>query len=360
MTGAVAVHLCRGREWRGGERQVGLLVQTLAWRSEFRQHLVAGRGSTLVKAMVSAGPPVTPVPWTTAYDPRALVGTLTLVRELRALHRGEILLHAHDSHSLAIGILVARLLRLPCIATRRSVTAPGLLWRLPDRVIAISGAVEDSLRSAGVAPSRIVRIPSAVSLSALASVPAHRFRTRKRWGLPVIVAAGAMTAEKGHGTLIEALGLLRRRVPEAELVLVGDGPQRADLEALAEQRGLTGRVRFYGAKRDALSLIGAANVLAQPSLREALGTTVLEAMALGTPVVATRTGGLAELLADGAGLLVTPGDPWDLAEALERVLTDPLLRGAMVRQARARVIEYDAPGVADRVAQVYRSALQLT
>ena len=58
MTGAVAVHLCRGREWRGGERQVGLLVQTLAWRSEFRQHLVAGRGSTLVKAMVSAGPPV--------------------------------------------------------------------------------------------------------------------------------------------------------------------------------------------------------------------------------------------------------------------------------------------------------------
>jgi glycosyltransferase involved in cell wall biosynthesis len=360
MRGAVAVHLCRGREWRGGERQVGLLVQTLAWRSTFLQHLVAGRGSALANTLGAAGPAVTPVPWTTAYDPRALLAILTRVRQLRALHRGEILLHAHDSHALAMGILVARLLHLPCVATRRSVTAPGLLWQLPDWVIAISGAVEDALRAAGVAPSRIVRIPSAVSLSALTRIRPHRFHTPRQAAVPVIVAAGAMTAEKGHGILIEALGLLRRRVPEAALALVGDGPARAELEALAHRRGLAGRIRFHGEKGDASNLIRAANVLAQPSLREALGTTVLEAMALGTPVVATRTGGLTELLADGAGLLVSPGDPWDLAEALERVLTDPLLRAAMVHQAHARVQEYDAPGVADRVAQVYRSALRMT
>lgn len=359
MRGAVAVHVCRGREWRGGERQVGLLVQMLAWRSGYLQHLVAGRGSRLASSLSPAGPPVTPVAWTTAHDPRALLGIFTQIRHLRDAHRGQILIHAHDSHALALAILVARALSIPCIATRRSVTAPGLLWQLPDRVIAISHAVENALLSGGVAPSRIVRIPSAVSLAAMTRVSPRGFHTPDG-GAPVIAAVGAMTAEKGHGTLIEAFGLLRKRVPEAVLVLVGDGPVRADLEALVERRGLAGQVRFHGESNDALGVIGTANVLAQPSLREALGTTVLEAMALGTPVVATRTGGLEELLADGAGLLVAPGDPWELAEGLERVLTDALLRAAMVHEARARVVEYDAPTVADRVARVYRSALQMT
>lgn len=358
MRGAVAVHLCRGREWRGGERQVQLLIRTLAWRSGFLQHLVTGRGSTLARVLGTEGPPLTAVPWLSAYDPRALIGLFGCLRGLAPRHRHDMILHAHDSHALAAGLIAARLFRIPCIATRRSTTAPGRLWRLPDRVIAISGAVREALCSAGVGPGRIVVVPSAVSLSALARVPVRRFRTRTRRAIPVILAAGALTEEKGHHTLIEALALLRQRVPGVALVLVGEGPARPELEALVRRLGLERRVRFHGERRDATPFIRAAQVLAQPSLREALGTTVLEAMALGTPVVATRSGGLAELLGDGAGLLVPPADPKALAEGLERVLTDPLLRGAMVHEARVRVRDYDAPGVADRVAEVYRSALR--
>lgn len=355
MRGALVVHLCRGREWRGGERQVRLLIRTLAWRSGFQQCLITARGSTLAREAATGGPPLHAVPWRRAWDPRALAGSLPHVHRLRAKHRRELLLHAHDSHALVLGLLLARFLGLPLVATRRSVTPPGRLWALPDRVIAISRAVEAALRAAGVSAERIVRIPSAISLAGLAHISPER--REARGSVPIIVAAGALTPEKDHRTLIEALALLGRTVPEAVLVLVGDGPERARLEGLARERRVTGQVRFVGERPEALSFIAAAHVFAQPSQREALGTAVLEAMALGTPVVACRTGGLVDLLEGGAGLLTEPADPVALAESLERALTDSLLRGALIHEARARVREYDAPRVADRVAAVYRSAL---
>ena len=151
MTGAVAVHLCRGREWRGGERQVQLLIRTLARDSGFVQQLVTARNSRLASAVGSEGPPVVGVPWRSPWDPRALLQTVSHLRRLRDRHRRDLLLHAHDSHALLIGLLAARFLGLPLVATRRSVTPPGRAWRLPDRVIAISTAVEEALRAARVA-----------------------------------------------------------------------------------------------------------------------------------------------------------------------------------------------------------------
>jgi glycosyltransferase involved in cell wall biosynthesis len=143
-------------------------------------------------------------------------------------------------------------------------------------------------------------------------------------------------------------------------VLAGDGPERASLTALARRLSLDEAVRFEGERADATALIRGADVLVQPSRREALGTAVLEAMALGTPVVASAVGGLAELLGDGAGLLVPPGNAVAFAEAIERVLVDPRLGNSLACEARARAERYDALEVADRVAQVYRSALQTT
>jgi glycosyltransferase involved in cell wall biosynthesis len=298
------------------------------------------------------------VAWKLGLDPRGLSSLWALLRRLQRTHKRDIVLHAHDSHALALAAIPARALGIPLIATRRSMTPPGRLWRLPDRVIAISNAVEQVLRRVGVEPARIIRIPSAVSLADMAKISIESHGPGPGDGVPVVLAVGALSAEKGHATLIEALPLLRREVPRAHLVVVGDGPERRRLEALARQLRITGGVRFLGDRPTASSLICAAQVLAQPSHREALGTAVLEAMALGTPVVATATGGLVELLGEGAGLLVPPGDPEALAESLARVLTDALLRAALVHEARARVADYDSPGVADRVAEVYRSALR--
>jgi glycosyltransferase involved in cell wall biosynthesis len=360
MRGAVAVHVCRGREWRGGERQVRLLVQTLAGRSSLLQHIVTRKGSPLATALDPAGPRVHPASWELALDPRALHTLVHLLRQLRRRHGGDILLHAHDSHALAIALLAGALLRLPVVATRRSASPPGRLWRLPRRVIAISSSVQQALGASGVPASRVVQIPSAVSLADLSHTPEEPLPPTRGADGPVVLAVGAQTAEKGHTALITALRVLQTSVPDAHVVLVGNGPERPRLERRARELRLQDRVHFLGELPSAAHLIRSAQVLAQPSVREGLGTTVLEAMALGTPVVATATGGLVELLQGGAGCLVPPGNPDALAEALARVLTDALFRAAMVHEARARVARYDAPTVADQVAEVYRSALRTT
>ncbi|HTS87682.1 MAG TPA: glycosyltransferase [Gemmatimonadales bacterium] len=356
MSSLSVVHLSRGREWRGGERQVRLLVQTLATRG-VEQSLITARGSILAREVAGGGPPPRGVPWRTAWDPRALAGTLRHIRRIRAARQPGLVLHAHDSHALAVALAAAGWFRLPVVATRRSVTTPGRLWRKPIRVIALSRAVETALLAAGVPPERIVQVPSAVALETLAQVrPAAELPTNPR-GPRLVVAVGALTREKGHHLLIEAQALVQHALPDALLAIIGDGPERRRLEALARRHGLADRVRFLGARPDATALMAAAGVLAQPSVREALGTTVLEAMALGIPVVSSGSGGLVELLAGGAGVLVPPDDPPALAAALIRVLTDQELRRATIRTARARVREYDALGVADRVVAVYRSAL---
>jgi glycosyltransferase involved in cell wall biosynthesis len=358
MSRVVVAHLCRGREWRGGERQVRLLIKTLGRRQEFHQHLFTGRGSVLAKSLADGNGSLVEIPWRAAWDPRAFGLALIGLRHLHAAHPRDLVLHAHDSHALAVGVVAARLLRMPLIATRRSDTVPGRLWRCPNRVIALSSSVEQALLDGGVALSRIVRIPSAVSLDELSRAPGQPQGARA--GDSVLIAVGALTPEKDHATLVRALAALRVRLPSARLVLVGDGPERDSLAALARRLSLGDAVRFAGERADAAALIRGADVLVQPSRREALGTAVLEAMALGTPVVASAVGGLAELLGDGAGLLVPPGNAVAFADAIERALTDPPLADTLTRSARARAGRYDAPEVADRVAQVYRSALQTT
>lgn len=338
------VHLCRGREFRGGERQVRILVRALQAGGAGDQELLTAAGAAL--ALATRGElAVHEAPWTTALDPRAVTA---LFRRCRRAPRPA-LLHAHDSHALMLALAAGSRYRIPVVATRRSVTRPGLLWRRPARVIAISGAVERALREGGVRPERISPVASAVNLTELAAA-----RTTPA-APPTIVSAGALTREKGHATLLAAFARLGPAAREARLVLVGDGPLRGALLRQAAGLGLGERVVLNGGWPDAVPWLAAATAVVQPSLREALGTAVLEAMALGVPVVASETGGLIELLRDGAGLLVPPGDAAALAAALERLLADRGLRSRLTAAAAERVQDYDVPRMADRVAQVYRS-----
>jgi glycosyltransferase involved in cell wall biosynthesis len=352
MTEPFPVQLCRGAEYRGGERQVALLVRSLPGPQ--RPPLLTGRATALGQALAAESFPVYPVPWRLAWDPRTLPAMLAVVQPWCRAHHDRVVLHAHDSHALVLGLALAWLCNVPLVATRRSMTRPGPLWRKPTRVVAISAAVATQLVRAGVPPTRIIQIPSAVPRADLLRAAA----TRRPGDHLRIVAVGALTAEKGHRDLIAAFADLSPRFPTAELVLVGDGPERGSLERAVHHRRLGPQVRFAGAQPDAAAWIAEADLLVHPSRREALGTTVLEAMTLGVPVVATATGGLIELLHDGAGLLVPPDDPAGLTVAMDRVLSDAPLRHRMVEVARRRTEAFDAPGVAERITQVYRSALR--
>ena len=160
---------------------------------------------------------------------------------------------------------------------------------------------------------------------------------------------------KDQATLVRSAGLLRDAFPTLHWVIAGEGPERASLERLRAGLGLDGRVHLLGHLDEPARLIAEASCFVMSSRDEGLGTSVLEAMALGIPVASTSAGGLPEMLQDGAGLLVPPADPAALASAVERLLRDSALARDIVMKARQTVERFTATRMAEAVRSVYRS-----
>ena len=346
------VHVASGREWRGGQRQVWLLARELA-RLEVPQIVVTGREGALAERLRQDGVPVRGVTWNAGLDPRVLPG---LVAELRARPS---LVHAHDGHAVSLGGIAAVFCGRPLVATRRvdfHLRGRGF-WGRAARVIAISEAVARVLIQDGIAPKRISVVHSGIALDQVRRTT--RLGIRRRLGIDgdAMVAANvaALVAHKDHATLLRAAGMLRDPLPSLHWVIAGEGSERPALERLRAELGLDRRVHLLGHIGEPASLIADANCFVMSSREEGLGTSVLEAMALGIPVASTTAGGLPEMLHDGAGLLVPPGDPAALASATERLLRDPGLARDIVKKAERRVEQFTAARMAEAVRSVYRS-----
>ncbi len=201
------------------------------------------------------------------------------------------------------------------------------------RVVCISQAVARSLWEAGIAtPEETVVVLNGIDLERF---PLSPFRTHPR-----IVSVGSLTLHKGHRFLLEAVGRLAGRWPGLEVVLVGEGPERPALTKQANRLGLAQWVRFTGALADVRRELVSGGIFVLPSVRrEGLGIALLEAMAMGLPVVATRCGGIEEVVTGESGLLVEPGDVPALAEAIETLLTDPARAERLAEVGRSRVAE---------------------
>ncbi len=225
--------------------------------------------------------------------------------------------------------------------------ADRLTARWADGITGVSDAVcrfavdEEKLPSAKVRTLR-----NGLDLSrfqAITDYQARRDQLRAALGYTpsdvVISVTARLHEKKGHTYLFQAVERLRPRYPQVRVLLVGDGPQRAALEAECQERGLTGVVTFLGMRQDVADLLAASDISVLPSLLEGLGLVVLEAMAMRCPVVATRGGGTVELMEDGVhGLLVPPADVAALSDALERFMTDGQLRAALVENGYQHVL----------------------
>jgi glycosyltransferase involved in cell wall biosynthesis len=202
----------------------------------------------------------------------------------------------------------------------------------------------------GVDPDRVSVLPNpAPDASGLPD----RDRARAELGFerPTIVTAGRLTAQKALDVGLAAVA----QVDGFDLVVAGDGPERAALERRAAELGLDGRVRFVGPqpRRRVLELYRAADGALLSSVWENFPHAVVEALAAGTPVVATDVGGVAEVVEDGVnGLLVPPGDPGALAAALRRYLEDEALRARLRAGAPGSVERYSAERVFGRLEQI--------
>lgn len=352
------VHVASGREWRGGQRQVWLLARELARLGGMEQVVVTGRGSELARRLERDGVRVRAVPWTIGLDPRALPG---LVAELLA---APAVAHAHDAHALTLAGVGTRLARGPLVVTRRvdfHLRRPGF-WIRADRVIAISRAVARVLIEDGVPADRVTIIPSGISPEDVRSTP--RLGIRQWLGISpdaaIAATVGALVPHKDHATLLRAAAHLTSRFPSLHWVVAGDGPERSTLERLTDELGLRHRVHLVGYLEDPARLIADADLFVMSSREEGLGTSVLEAMALGIPVASTAAGGLPEMLVDGAGLLAPPGDPTALAEAMARLIEDPGLARSVTEQAAVNLRRFTAARMAEAVRSVYRSCAPFT
>jgi sugar transferase (PEP-CTERM/EpsH1 system associated) len=189
---------------------------------------------------------------------------------------------------------------------------------------------------------KVSTIPNGVDLTRFS--PGGRREAREALGLPadgpVVGTVGRLDPVKDHAGLVRAFATLMRAYPDAVLVVAGDGPCHHELAGLVTELGAGRRVRLLGERRDVPQLLTAMDLFVLPSIAEGMSNTILEAMATGLPVVATKVGGTQELVEDGAtGRLVPPKDPRALAEAIAGYLDDPHLRTIHGKASRQRVSE---------------------
>ncbi|MBM3500703.1 MAG: glycosyltransferase family 4 protein [Armatimonadetes bacterium] len=271
------------------------------------------------------------------------------------------LLHTHLSTATQWGTIAAHFAGIPCVAHVHAMNrAIWYIWAT--RVIAVADAVRRHLLEQGLRPDRVDVIHNAVEVDGLPEVDgaAVRHSLNVPPGTPLIAVAAHLSRRKGLHVLLQAMPHVRRRAPNAQCLLMGEGSCRGPLEAQASALGLGDAVKFLGFRDDARELMSAADVVCLPSIAgEGLPMALLEAMARRRPVVATRLAGVPEAVVDGeTGFLVQPGDAEQLADRLATLLTQPDLRRRLGEAARALAVRCFSPGVrCERVEAVYRDAL---
>lgn len=328
-------HIVQDLRMGGIERVIQTIVTSLDKSKYSAEVWGICSGGVIAERIAAQGIPVRVLSIRNCYSPSGIIKTARLLRKNVAD-----IVHTHgyfaDTHGRMAAILAGvpvRVTHLHSIFHQMSpvnVAIDRLLSRFTQGTITISEEVRQSYAARGY--------PMAAATLIFNGVDPRQFE----WPRPlpvrnVIAIVASLTPHKGHRFLLEAFRTVRSRIPDAELWIAGSGPLRPELEAQASTLGITAHVRFFGETGDVPGLLCQASVAVLCSLREGLGLSAIEAMAAGLPVVASRIGGLPEVIEDGkTGILCPPGDSAAIGEALIRLLSDPVQAAAMGRAGRER------------------------
>jgi len=305
---------------------------------------------------------------------RQLYSVPALALALRLARQAD-LVHAHQGEDLAalpIGLAAARAAEIPLVITIHTSLAHTLpvldartallrslggaietaAVRRADAVIVLTERMKRLVAGSGVDAERIAVIPSGVERALFADEGGDPFPSLPR---PRVLFLGRLSPQKDVGTLLRAAARL-----DAHVLVVGDGPERAALEGEAHRLGMDGRVTFTGFvdHERVPGVLRYSDVLVLPSAYEELGSVLLEGMWAGIPIVASRTGGIPDVVEEGrSGLLAEPGNADDFARAIARVLGDDSLARSLRAGALERAAGYDWETLAARVHAVYERGL---
>jgi glycosyltransferase involved in cell wall biosynthesis len=309
-----------------------------------------------------------------------LLGLIDLTRFLR--RKRYHIVHTHNSKAGFIGRLAAKWAGVPIIvhtvhgfafhdrepAWRQILfrNLERLASRWCDKMVFISQPLIDwALRDRITRREKILKIYSGIELDHFKPVPDEEKKALKEaWGIreeaPVVGMVSKLWEGKGHTTLIHAFEGLKQEIPEAVLVIVGEGHLRDKLADLVDRLGLEGSVLFTGFQMDVRRTIATFDVAVLPSFFEGMGRVLLEAMAMGKPVVASSVGGIPDLVHHGKnGLLVTPGSVSELKSGLLTLIRNKALAEEMGKEGRNRISEeFSAGRMAQSIEKLYRELLQ--
>lgn len=336
-------------EWGGAQHVVYLLATHL--RARYDVTVGCAPGGELVRRLRQDGVPVVEIPGLRRL-PTPWQDARVLWRLYRLMRRGSFdLVHAHSTKAGLLGRLAANLVHVPAVLFtahgwaftegrawwKRRILAlyERLMAALTTKIICVSRHDRELALCFGVArPQKLVVIHNGLVAERFAEIDREQVRSRLGIGeAPVIAFVGRLAVPKDPMTLLVAV----KEVPAAQLLVVGDGPLRMDVERAIERDRLHDRVSLLGERSDVPEILAAADVFVLSSLWEGLPLTIIEAMMAGLPVVATRVGGVPELVEDGlTGFLVPPKDPQALSKVLRRLVEDRDLRQRMGHAGLAR------------------------
>ena len=330
-----SLHIDTARTWRGGQNQVLLTVTGLRQAGE-RAALVAHPDGELLRR-AAEGLEVVPL------APRAEIDLSAAWRLSRAIKqlRPDVV-HAHDPHAVALASLALSLgspAQRPAIVASRRVdfhlrgnSFSRWKHRQVDCFIAASDAIRQMLLGDGVPADRAVTVHEGIDVDRVVASPPVDVHAAF-WlphDAPVVGHVAALVPHKGQRHLIEAARLVVHRLPDVRFVLLGEGELRESLERLVRRHHLEKHVLLPGFRTDVLGCMKSFDLFAMSSVTEGLGTALLDAMACSRAIVATRAGGIPEVVVDGeTGLLVPPRDHAAMAQAILRLLEDRPLRQQM-------------------------------
>ncbi len=361
------LHINTEPTWRGGEQQTLLLVKGLR-SSGHTADLAAPPGAPLTQRASEEGLRVFPVRMRGEAD---LLAVFRL-RKLLKQHSYDIV-HAHTSHAHTLAALAAVNLPVKVIVARRvdfSIYRHSFLglngikytFRV-NRIITVSEAIRKVLITDGLPEKKISVVHSGVD--------PHRFpETDYRAPLSpdcavpenarVVLNIAHFSPHKGQGYLIDAFQHILKRVPDAFLLIAGDGELYSEMQAKIVRLGIAHRTSLPGFRNDIGVLLHNADLFVMPSTAEGLGTSVLDAFLFSLPVVASRTGGIPEMIEHGKnGLVCEPASTDQLADAISNILTDPALAQRLGENARETVLtKFSHTTMVNKTITIYKNEVK--
>lgn len=350
-----------GKEWRGGQRQSFFLAKRLKNLGCPFRFYVQPKSPLFIKAK-AAGLPVFPIRVRNELD-LAAITRLALAMKRKKCQ----LVHFHDAHAAAVGAAAASLAKVPLRIISRRVDFPlnkNYLSRLKytkdiDLIIAISQGVKKVLMQSGIDSRKIKVIPSGIDYTPFEeAVDSDYLRQELSFAADdfLVGIVAHLADHKGHKYLIEATKILKGKAPKIKVIIVGEGPLRLELGKQVKATEVEDMVFFMGFREDIPQILGSLDLFVLSSKTEGMGSSIMDAMASRLPVVATKVGGIPEVVVnEKTGLLVPPKNPAALADAILRLYNDRSLAKSLGEKGFEVVhAKFSADGMAGKIVREYK------